>query len=31
MALQREPLDGEKGRAAGGEYTLEPAPKRFFT
>ena len=26
--LQREPLDGEKGRADGGEYTLELAPQR---
>lgn len=28
MALQREPLGGEKGRAAGGEYALELAPQR---
>ncbi len=26
--LQREPLDGGKGGADGGEYTLELAPKR---
>ena len=26
--LQREPLVGEKGRADGGEYTLELAPQR---
>ena len=29
MALQREPLGGEKGRAAGGEYTLELAPQQL--
>ena len=28
--LHREPLDGEKGRADGGEYTLELAPQRPF-
>ncbi len=27
-ALKREPLGGEKRRAAGGEYTLELTPKR---
>ena len=26
--LHREPLDGEKGRADGGEYTLELAPQQ---
>ena len=30
MTLQREPLDGEKRRVAGGEYTSELAPERFF-
>ena len=30
MALPREPLIGEKGRAADGEYTLELAPQRPF-
>ena len=29
MALQRESLGGEKGGAAGGEYTLELAPQRL--
>lgn len=28
--LHREPLDGEKGRANGGEYTLELAPQRLL-
>ena len=28
--LHREPLDGEKGRADGGEYTLELAPQRLM-
>ena len=30
MALPREPLGGEKGRATDGEYTLELAPQRFI-
>ena len=30
MALPREPLDGGKGRATDGEYTLELAPQRPF-
>ena len=30
MALPREPLGGEKGRATDGEYTLELAPQRLF-
>ena len=30
MALPREPLDGGKGRATDGEYTLELAPQRFI-
>ena len=30
MALPREPLVGEKGRATDGEYTLELAPQRSY-
>ena len=30
MALPREPLDGGKGRATDGAYTLELAPQRLF-
>ena len=30
MALPREPLGGEKGRATDGEYTLELAPQRSY-
>ena len=30
LDLQREPLGGEKGRGQSVEYTVEPAPERFF-